>query len=236
MQRELLFQIVILISNILQTITGFAGTLLAMPFSMHLVGVERAKAVLNIFTLLACLWIAVQNRKHIRFRTLRKILVGMFGGMAVGIILFQLLPVSFLTYVYAVLIILIALKKMFIKREIRVPGFLSIVVLVGAGMIHGMFLSGGALLVVYALQVIPEKEEFRATVASVWVVLNALLIPIHWQLGYYTPECLMDIAWSLIPLVISITIGTWLAKRISQKTFMNITYILLLIAGGSLLL
>lgn len=38
--------------------------------------------------------------------------------------------------------------------------------------IHGMFVSGGALLVIYATQVLKEKEEFRATVAPVWVVLN----------------------------------------------------------------
>lgn len=39
-----------------------------------------------------------------------------------------------------------------------------------------MFVSGGALLVVYAAQVLKEKEEFRATLAPVWVVLNSILL------------------------------------------------------------
>ena len=60
MWSEILFQIVLFLSNTIQTITGFAGTLLAMPFSIRLVGIEEAKAVINIFTMLACAVIAVQ--------------------------------------------------------------------------------------------------------------------------------------------------------------------------------
>ena len=44
-----------------------------------------------------------------------------------------------------------------------------ICILLAAGMIHGMFVSGGALLVVYATLVLKDKEEFRATVALIWV-------------------------------------------------------------------
>ena len=41
-----------------------------------------------------------------------------------------------------------------------------------AGIIHGMFVSGGALLVVYASGALPRKEEFRATMAAVWFFLG----------------------------------------------------------------
>ena len=46
--KELLFYIVILLANIIQGITGFAGTILAMPFSLILVGYDVAKPVLNV--------------------------------------------------------------------------------------------------------------------------------------------------------------------------------------------
>ncbi len=48
MLQKILFFIVILISNIVQCITGFAGTVLAMPFSILLVGYDVAKPILNI--------------------------------------------------------------------------------------------------------------------------------------------------------------------------------------------
>ena len=48
-----------------------------------------------------------------------------------------------------------------------------------------MFVSGGALLVIYATQVLKEKEEFRATVAPVWVVLNFFLMVTQYSTDLY---------------------------------------------------
>lgn len=236
MLEEILFQIVLFLSNTIQTITGFAGTLLAMPFSIRLVGVEEAKAVLNIFTLLACLLIAVENRKHINVQILAKMVAGMMAGMVVGVWLFERIPLDILLNFYAVLVIAVALKKMFIKIEIRLPGVAMIFVLLAAGIIHGMFLSGGALLVIYAVSVLKDKDEFRATVAPVWVILNAMLIVPHARAGYYTPEVLRAICISIIPLALSIFVGNFLYKKISQQHFLKLTYVLLVISGASLLL
>lgn len=166
MLEEILFQVVLFLSNTIQTITGFAGTLLAMPFSIRLVGVEEAKAVLNIFTLLACLLIAVENRKHINVQILAKMVAGMMAGMVIGIWLFERIPLDILLNFYAVLVIAVALKKMFVKKEIRLPGVAMIFVLLAAGIIHGMFLSGGALLVIYAVSVLKDKDELSACISE----------------------------------------------------------------------
>ena len=48
MIKEILFVIVVFVANIVEGVTGFAGTMLAMPVSMFLVGVEEAKVVLNL--------------------------------------------------------------------------------------------------------------------------------------------------------------------------------------------
>ena len=236
MTQEVLFQVILLLSNTVQTITGFAGTLLAMPFSIRVVGVEEAKAVLNVFTIMACLIITVQNRKAINYKVLGKMIGGMLIGMLAGIWLFDRIPLPTLLKAYAVLVILVALKKLFIKREIALPGWTMIIVLLAAGVIHGMFVSGGALLVVYAVSTLKEKDEFRATVAPVWVVLNSILIVSHYQAGYYNQTTIRAIAVSVVPLILSIYIGNYLYKKINQDVFLKLTYILLLLSGASLLL
>lgn len=45
MNNRILFLVVVLLSNIIQAFTGFAGTMLAMPASMLLLGMEKASAV-----------------------------------------------------------------------------------------------------------------------------------------------------------------------------------------------
>lgn len=236
MWNEILFQIVLLISNTIQTITGFAGTLLAMPFSIKLVGIEEAKAVLNIFTMMACSVIAIQNYRYINYKVLLKMVAGMTVGMVFGIWLFEQLPLEILLNFYAVLVILVALKKMFVKKELTLPAWAMLFVLLAAGIIHGMFLSGGALLVIYAVSVLKDKNEFRATMSPVWVILNGFLIVSHYRAGYYTPQTLRAIAISVLPLAVSILLGNILYRKMNQQQFLKLTYVLLIIAGASLLI
>lgn len=84
MLQNVLFLIIVLVTNIIQAITGFAGTLLAMPASIMLVGADDAKVMLNLVTLATCVILAVRNRKYIQWKILIRILVFMAIGMAVG--------------------------------------------------------------------------------------------------------------------------------------------------------
>lgn len=231
MVSNILFMAVLFVANTIQTITGFAGNLLAMPPSMKLIGVNEAKTVINIFTMVACLVITIQNRKHIQWKILGKMLVFMTVGMAVGVVMFDMISLDILLTMYGIMIILIALKKLFIKKDISLPQWFMVVVLLLAGIIHGMFLSGGALLVVYAVSVLKDKNQFRATVAPVWVLLDAILIFSHYSKGFYTQENLILITASMVPLVLSVKIGNILYKKINQEMFLKITYILLIISG-----
>ncbi|OEH89607.1 hypothetical protein ATO00_10015 [Loigolactobacillus coryniformis subsp. coryniformis] len=61
-----IFCLVIICSNIIQGITGFAGTLIAMPFLIMLVDLETAKQVLNLLGILASLMIVVKDYKLIK--------------------------------------------------------------------------------------------------------------------------------------------------------------------------
>ena len=46
--KTILFFIILFAANVIQAVTGFAGTLLAMPVSIQLIGVLEAKVILNI--------------------------------------------------------------------------------------------------------------------------------------------------------------------------------------------
>ena len=61
MMKEILFVIVVFMANIVEGITGFAGTMLAMPVSMLLIGVEEAKVVINIVAIILSLNIAARS-------------------------------------------------------------------------------------------------------------------------------------------------------------------------------
>ena len=233
--RNMIFLLVLFVANVVQAVTGFAGTLLAMPPAMMLIRVHEAKVILNIMAFLSCLILAVKNYKNIQWKILFNIIVYMAIGMFAGIWLFERLSFDLLLPAYGVMILLIALKKMFIKKEIKMAGFMLNGILLAAGVIHGMFVSGGALLVVYASAVLKDKENFRATVASVWVVLNTGLMISDILKGYMTSEMLKMTGISILPLFLAIYVGNKIHEKIDQKLFMKITYILLFASGVSIL-
>ena len=227
--------IILFTANVIQAITGFAGTLLAMPLSMMLIGVHEAKVILNIMAVLSCLILASKSRKHIQPKILLNIIAWMAVGMVFGIWIFEHLSLNILLPFYAIMIILIALKKLLIKNEIKMSKWMLNGVLLAAGIIHGMFVAGGALLVVYASTVLKNKENFRATVAAVWVVLNTGLMISDFVQGYMTPGVIKMAGISILPLLLAIYVGNKIHERIDQKVFMKITYALLLASGISIL-
>lgn len=229
--REGLFFLIVFASNIIQAVTGFAGTMLAMPASMLLIGVEQAKAILNVLGLLSCLWLSIQNYRNINRKEFIKITCLMLIGMLAGLAVFQLLPLAFLLRAYAVLILAIALKKLFIKKEIKVPKTCMTFVVLAAGVIHGMFVSGGSLLVIYAVTVLKDKSEFRATLSPVWVLLNGYLMVTHILSGYFTPHVTWLTLFCVAPLALSMLIGNKIHDKINQEMFLKLTYVLLLISG-----
>lgn len=233
--RNILFLIILFTANVIQAITGFAGTLLAMPLSMMLIGVHEAKVILNIMVVLSCLILASKSRKHIQPKILLNIIAWMAVGMVFGIWIFEHLSLNILLPFYAIMIILIALKKLLIKNEIKMSKWMLNGVLLAAGIIHGMFVAGGALLVVYASTVLKNKENFRATVAAVWVVLNTGLMISDFVQGYMTPGVIKMAGISILPLLLAIYVGNKIHERIDQKVFMKITYALLLASGISIL-
>ncbi len=233
--ESILFILVVFLSNIVQAITGFAGTLLAMPASMKLIGVNEAKAILNVMGLLASIAIVIKSYKHIDKKELIKIVLLMLVGVVIGIWLFKRIAISWLLYGYSIMITLIALKKLFIKKEIPLSDSVLNLTILLAGIIHGMFVSGGALLVVYASVVFKEKLKFRATLSAVWIVLNGFMLQNHISAGYFSYEAIKLVAICIPFLFIGVVIGTWLHHRMNQALFMKITYILLLLSGVMLL-
>ena len=134
--RNILFLIILFTANVIQAITGFAGTLLAMPLSMMLIGVHEAKVILNIMAVLSCLILASKSRKHIQPKILLNIIAWMAVGMVFGIWIFEHLSLNILLPFYAIMIILIALKKLLIKNEIKMSKWMLNGVLLAAGIIH----------------------------------------------------------------------------------------------------
>lgn len=232
-----LFMLAVFISNIVQALTGFAGVMLSIPPTILLYGPDMAKAVINAICWLVCALLMYQNRQYINPKELLRIVVFMLVGMAIGIHLYNVVNPNVLVPLYGAIIVGAALKSLIFKQSTSaLPNWIAIPVLLGAGVIHGMFASGGALLVVYLVATFRDKDSFRANVASVWTILNLVLMFNDYEKGLYNTEFFELLGLGVIPLVIAIYLGNKIHDMINQKMFNRVTYCLLLAAGSMILI
>lgn len=238
----ILFLAIILAANIIQGITGFAGTILAMPFSLMLVGYPVAKPVLNVLGLLSGIYVFAGNRNHVDWRELKKIVLWMAAGIVGGILIRGLFTgrESILYKLLGIFVIALAVQGLLsafrsTEKVAKPESPASVLLLPTAGVVHGIFVSGGPLLIGYLTKKISDKSSFRATISTVWVFLNTLILLDDIRSGFWNLELLKIQLISIPFLLAGMYIGGKLYAKMSQQLFMKITYILLFISGVSLL-
>ena len=241
MIRNVLFGVVVFLTNVIQCVTGFAGTVLAMPFSVLLIGYDAARPILNLLGLLASVYVAAACFREIRKKELAVIVGIMAVGMAAGMYLRRFFTGD-PTLLYRTLgVVVIAFAVMnaalfFTKREnVKLPTPLSVLLLAAAGVVHGMFVCGGPLLVTYASGKIRDKDAFRGTLSAAWILLNGILLVSDAVGGAFTPSTVKLSLVSVPVLALALVVGGRIAKKLDRRVFLILTYILMLISGVSLL-
>lgn len=234
--EQMILILVVFLANVIEGITGFAGTMLAMPAAIRLIGIEDARIVLNIVAIVVSLSIAVTSYREMNKREVVKISCFMIVGMLVGLLLMSLLPTAILTTLYGLFIIVVALRGLSAQRQIELSKPVLVIILILAGIIHGIFLSGGALLVLYVVNTLKDKTVIRGTLAPVWIVLNTVLLLQNIMAGQITLQIMKLSGICVIPVLLAIVLGNILHHAIRQESFIKLTYVLLIISGGTLLL
>lgn len=233
---NILFAIGIFIANIIQGLTGFAGSLLAMPPSIYIQGLETAKVAVNTYGLISSLIVFLGNYKLIDWKEARKMLVLMGIGLIAGIYLAGRVPSEILLKVYAIFVIAVALKEMFYKGNLDFSDFTLIIIVLIAGLFQGLFVSGGPLLIIYVAKKLSDKNQIRGTLCFVWIFLNGYMMLSQYLTGQFTIHNTIVTLIGLPGVFAGVAIGGYLAKIISKEKFLKVVYILLIISGISLLL
>lgn len=239
---EILFYIIIFLANIIQGITGFAGTILAMPFSIPVVGYETAKPVLNVLGIIAGIYVVVGDYRKVNVMQLKKICACMGIGIIVGIRVKNLLKgqQALLYALLGIFVLAIGIKGLAesigARKEKSAYAGSGRFLLLLAGIVHGMFVCGGPLVVGYLSGCTKNKEEFRRTISAVWIILNTMILISDVLSGCYTVDTIRIQTVSVLFLFGGMFAGSVLYKHMSQRVFMVLTYILLCISGVSLLI
>lgn len=222
------------VTHWLGTLAAFGSTLLCLPALIWFVDVGVARTVLLLIGTVQAYQVVGATYRSVQWRHLGTMLVFASFGIPIGILAVNVLPEGPVLTLLAVSLLASGLSSL----NGRTPGqsapwprwALSSLLVIG-GIIHGAFVSGGALIVLYVRHSVPKKDAFRGTLCMFWVVVNTVLIGqrlLHGAVG--TPERWL-IAAGLPVVVLATWLGNRTARRMSQASFARLVAYLLIVAG-----
>tara|TARA_R110000751_G_scaffold152092_2_gene257035 strand:- start:337 stop:1074 length:738 start_codon:yes stop_codon:yes gene_type:complete len=229
----------ILLAYTIEAITGFGSIVIALSLGALLLPIPEMLPVLVPLNIFMSGYLAWRNRQHIQWSLLLKLILPlMLIGMLLGYGLRPWLDGQVLKALFGLLVLWFAgreLLRMFRGHESGAhPGWLSRSLTLGAGVTHGLFASGGPLLVYALAGTTLDKSKLRATLISVWFGLNSSMTILFLLDGSLLPA--VPHILSYLPLlVIGVLLGEFLHHRLNEQRFRQVIYSLLVVTGVLLL-
>ncbi len=237
----ILLTIILVVAHIVETVTGFGATIMALSLGAHLVEVEVLVVALVLVAWIQSVWIVARGFRHIRWDLLlTRILPFCALGFPLGVWCFRSLGGEALKLVLGAFVVVVS--SMEIYRLFRgggdvkkLPPAVGMGLLGGGGFFHGLFASGGPMVVYYASREIQEKSSFRATLSVLWLSLNTVLIISYAFFGRLMGEPTKLALYFLPALAFGILVGEILHYRVNELAFRKLVQIALFLTGVSLL-
>ncbi|WP_291644361.1 sulfite exporter TauE/SafE family protein [Clostridium sp.] len=171
--REILFILVVFASNIIEAITGFAGTLLAMPFSMVLIGLNDSKVILNVITMVIGISTGVKYVKYTNKRELMKIIAFMLIGMLIGMQLLGILPERIIMFIYGIVVLAVAINGYLLMRDVIIGNFttynLTLILILLIPLVIAIILG-------YKIQKVIEQKHFMRLTYVLLLISGTILL------------------------------------------------------------
>ncbi|MDA8484665.1 sulfite exporter TauE/SafE family protein [Pseudomonas resinovorans] len=222
----------ILLAYTLEAITGFGSTIVALSLGALLLPIRDLLPVLVPLNILMSSVLAWRNRQLVQWRLLlATVLPGMLIGTSIGYGLRPWLDDGPMKLGFGLLILWFALRELLrgAPRGHR-PTWMTRLQTGAAGISHGLFASGGPLLVHALAGTALDKARLRATLLCVWFGLNSLLTLAYLYDGSLVPA-LPRIATYAPLLLVGVLAGEYLHQRLAERHFRTAVHLLLCLCG-----
>jgi len=217
---------------------GFGGVIIVLTLGAHLYPIKWMLPVLLPLTLIANLYIFIRHHRYIDTRVLLKHILPFMGtGLAIGFALFNLLHGELLRTLFGILVTLLSIRELISlvagghQNGAVLPGWISTVYIFVAGVIHGIYASGGPLVVYAVNKMQLQKSVFRSTLSAVWLTMNILLTASYAVAGKINLESLKYSAYLLPSLILGVLLGDFFHQRIPERSFKIAAFVLLMLSG-----
>ncbi len=224
--------LVVFISSMIQGMTSFGFSLLAVPLLGLFMPLSIIVPMLVLFSLLMNFMILTKLRSAPDFKAIGVILITGMIATPIGAHLLRSLNPDILKFVVGVVIFISGLfmyrgyKIQFKNKSVSflTTGFLS-------GLLNGSVSMSGPPVVLFMTNEGTPKIKFRVNLTSYFFILNIMTIFVFYMNGQLGERVIKSTLTLLPALVMGVFAGVRLGNRTDENRFRNMTIYLIMMMG-----
>jgi len=223
---------IFLFSAILQGLTGFGFSILAIPLITLFISPKTAVPILLIYSMIINIVVLYSARKAVNIKKIWILLVAGIITMPLGTHLLVIMNENLLKIFIGSMILifgillLIGFRKQFANEKIAMlpVGMIS-------GLLGGSISISGPPIILFLSNQDVDKHTFRGNLAAYFFILNLFTVPVYYLNGLLTKN-VWDYSLTFLPgLLIGVVVGNLLSHKIKDNHFKKLTLILLITMG-----
>jgi uncharacterized membrane protein YfcA len=218
-------------------LTGFGSTVIAVPLLALILPLKFAVPLMMLLDLVATLVLGARLRKGIRFDEVAWLVPFILAGMALGLTLLIEVAEDSLLVGLGVFVLLYAaygLMRRGVPVSLGRPW--SVPIGLAGGALAALFGIGGVLFAIYFTGRIRDKNELRATNASMIMFSALVRVALFGATGMLAQDALLPCTILLVPAMLDgFYAGNRLHAVIAAASVVRVVYGVLVVAGISLL-
>ena len=238
-----LLAVITLVAGVLQSATGFGFALVAVPLFLLVLDSLAAIQVNIVLNLFNALVVAPRIWRLAPSGLLRTLVGGTLLGLPLGMLAYLHADLDMVKTAVALLIMVFAIRLLYTGRtgdrrvEALRPPSAAVTRLVGgvSGAMTSSLAMPGPPVLIYLAHLRLDKDQFRATNLTLYVVAYGCALALQASLGDMTTQT-WTLSLTLIPLA---ALGGWaghrLSPRLSEGVFRRIVLLTLMITGSYML-
>lgn len=229
----LLFGLVVfLLSGMLQGLSGFGFSILAVPLITLIIPPKTAVPILLLYSIIINLVVLYSTRKSIDLKKIWILLLSGIAGLPFGAYLLIVLDAGILKiFIGGMIIVFGLLLLMGYHREFKHEKIAMIPIGLVSGLLSGSISISGPPIIIFLANKQLGKHSFRGNLAIYFFLLNIFAIPVFYFNHLFTSD-VINLSLKFLPgLIVGVILGNLLSHKVQEKYFRNFTLILLLLMG-----
>lgn len=173
----LILAVGIFVGFYVQTVIGFAGSLMALPILLFKMELPEAIAYISIFYMFSSIFLIAKEYRNIDKKIILQLAIPSVIGIIIGIVILNFAKPIVLKRGLGIFILLYVIYAVIGKRKIKLNkvGVISFGVM--AGFFSGIFSTGGPLYVICVENKVRNIKAFRATMIGVSGLISITRVP-----------------------------------------------------------